>query len=486
MYTEVHACLGLVGHYRRFIKGFACIAQPLNEHLAREGASRKSELVSFSEDALKAFEVLKHACMTAFSFGFCWLHQTIFVRDWCIQGWFGGSAITEAGRCRWYHPVTYGSRALMPHEKNYHLTKLEFLALKWAVTEHFKEYLPYQSFLVKTDNNPLTYIMMTPNLDATSHQWVSALAWFNFELEYQKGCDNTVVDALHWVTTQLDPDMVKSILNGVALGSAHWAKVHDATIVEGDCHLEQEVCVTAGHVLGWLKAQNKTDLKALLAEHTPSDEGQLILWNQQNFMIHQRALYLHSMPKGETKDLLLLIVPKAHHVVALNECHRDEGHQGHNHTLSLLWKHFWWLGMANQMQQSIKSCTHCLHDEGDLSKAPLHPIVATALMDLLHVDFTSRETTLELNRPPRVTNVLVFQDHFMKHIMVYVTPNQTAKTVVKYLYHGYISICGALAKVLTLWAASLTRCVTSWVWRNCRPYLTTPRWTGRWRGHTKP
>ena len=57
----------------------------------------------------------------------------------------------------------------MPHEKNYHLTKLEFLALKWVVTEHFKEYLPYHPFLVKTDNNPLTYIMMTPNLDATSH-----------------------------------------------------------------------------------------------------------------------------------------------------------------------------------------------------------------------------------------------------------------------------------------------------------------------------
>ena len=84
----------------------------------------------------------------------------------------------------------------MPHEKNYHSTKLDFLALKWAVTEHFKEYLLYQPFLVKTDNNPWTYIITTPNLDATGHQWVGALAWFNFKLEYQKGCDNTVVDML--------------------------------------------------------------------------------------------------------------------------------------------------------------------------------------------------------------------------------------------------------------------------------------------------
>ena len=72
-------------------------------------------------------------------------------------------------------------------KKNYHSTKLEFLVLKWGVTEHFKEYLPYQPFLVRTDNNPLTYIMTTPNLDTTGHQWVGTLVRFNFQLEYQKG-----------------------------------------------------------------------------------------------------------------------------------------------------------------------------------------------------------------------------------------------------------------------------------------------------------
>ena len=86
-----------------------------------------------------------------------------------------------------YHPVAYGSWALTYHKKNYHSTKLEFLALKWAITEHFKEYLLYQPFLVKTDTNPLTYIMKTPNLDATGHQWVGVLAKFNFWLECQKG-----------------------------------------------------------------------------------------------------------------------------------------------------------------------------------------------------------------------------------------------------------------------------------------------------------
>ena len=56
---------------------------------------------------------------------------------------------------------------------------------------------------------------------------------------------------------------------------------------------------------------------------------------------------------------------------------------------------------------------------------------------------------LEPNQSPRVTNVLVFKDHFMKHMLAYVTPNKTAKTVTKFLYQGYISVFGAQARLLS-------------------------------------
>ena len=350
---------------------------------------------------------------------------------------------------------------------------------------------------------------MTPNLDAMGHQWVSALAWFNFELEYQKGHDNTLAEALSWVTTWLDPDTVRSILDEVTFGTAHQAKVYDPAIVEGDHHLEQEVHVATGctlvqmHVTGWAEGPN-VEHSVGLAEGTEEDrfEGTSSRMDLQQrrladlrelpeFYNSLGALYLHTMPKGETEDLLFFMVPRTHCVTTLNGCHRDADHQGCDHTLSLLWECFWWPGMDNQVQQSIKSCVHCLQHGGKLSKAPLHLILATALMDLLHVDFTSIEMTLDLNRLPKVANVLVFQDHFMKHIMAYVTPNQTAKTVSKFLYQGYISISGAPARLLSdwganFWAASLMRCVNSLEWRNCKPYLTTPRWMGWWRGLIKP
>ena len=87
-------------------------------------------------------------------------------------------------------------------------------------------------------------------------------------------------------------------------------------------------------MLDWLEAQKKTDLKTLLGEHASSVGGQLVWRNQQNFVIHQKALYLHTTPKGESEDLMLFMVPKVNWVTALNGCHQDAGHQGCDHTLS--------------------------------------------------------------------------------------------------------------------------------------------------------
>ena len=98
-----------------------------------------------------------------------------------------GAVLSQTQADGWYHPIAYGSRELA-------LDQTWVLALKWAVMEHLKEYLPYQSFVVQMDNNLPMYIMLTPNLDVMGHQWVSTLARFTFKLEYQKGHDNTVAN----------------------------------------------------------------------------------------------------------------------------------------------------------------------------------------------------------------------------------------------------------------------------------------------------
>ena len=97
-YTEIRAFLGLVGHYRHFIKGFAQIAQPLNEHLAREGASRKLEQVSLLEEALKAFEELKQACMQSPVLAFADYTKDFLLENRCLKGGIGSGYFPETGR----------------------------------------------------------------------------------------------------------------------------------------------------------------------------------------------------------------------------------------------------------------------------------------------------------------------------------------------------------------------------------------------------
>ena len=84
----------------------------------------------------------------------------------------------------------------------------------------------------------------------------------------------------------------------------------------------------------------------------------------------------------------------------------------------------------------------------------MQPNIATTPLELLHINFMSIETTMELHQPLNMVNVMVFYNHFTKHIMAYVTPAQTAKTIAKFLWQGYILIFRALAKLLSDWCTN--------------------------------
>ena len=144
-----------------------------------------------------------------------------------------------------YHPVTYASWELKGGEKKYHSLKLEFLALKWAVTDQFKEYLWYRLFTVRTDNNLLTYVMTTPNLDAIGHWWVAAMAGYNMTIEYLKGTDNKVADLMSRVHECLDPETVTILLNHAQNSDVPQAEADDPRVMEEHQKIDEDVILWA-------------------------------------------------------------------------------------------------------------------------------------------------------------------------------------------------------------------------------------------------
>lgn len=101
----------------------------------------------------------------------------------------------QGGKIR---PIAFASRGLRPTERNmanYSSMKLEFLALKWAMSEKFREYLLGQKCVVFTDNNPLSHLT-SAKLGSTEQRWATQLACFDFEIKYRPGRCNKNADAL--------------------------------------------------------------------------------------------------------------------------------------------------------------------------------------------------------------------------------------------------------------------------------------------------
>lgn len=94
--------------------------------------------------------------------------------------------------------IAYASRSLHPAERNdanYSSFKLELLALKWALSEKFKDYLWGAKVTVVTDNNPLVHLQ-TAKLRAVEQWWVAQLANFDYQLQYRPGREHTNADVL--------------------------------------------------------------------------------------------------------------------------------------------------------------------------------------------------------------------------------------------------------------------------------------------------
>ena len=246
MYTKVKSFVGLVSHYRCFIKGFGKIAALLYNLTSGNNKDKKSEHVDLSPEARKAFNCLKAACLQAPILAFPDFNKP-FLLETDASGRGLGAVLSQKQADEQYHLIAYASHVMNETEQRYHSNKQEFLALKWAVTEQFHEYLsPYgknrNEFVVRTDNNPLTYIFSSVNLDAAGQRWVARLTSYNFSLEYQKGKDNTVAHFLSQMNERLPEEEVQEYLNQIPYLGVK--AVLDNAIMPIKEHAEQGVRLT--------------------------------------------------------------------------------------------------------------------------------------------------------------------------------------------------------------------------------------------------
>ena len=191
--TEVRSFLDFVSYYRRFIPNFSKAAKPLNKLLQNlEGtpSQRKKFKVCWGPEQQEAFETLQRLCTESPMLAYADF-KAPFVLHTDASGDGLGAVLYQVQDGQKRAP-----RSLSKSEGNYPVHKLEFLALKWASTDKFHEYLYGVEFQVYTDNNPLTYVLTTAMLVATGHRWVAALSNYTFSTIYKPGKGHHDADAL--------------------------------------------------------------------------------------------------------------------------------------------------------------------------------------------------------------------------------------------------------------------------------------------------
>ena len=472
---DVRSFLGFTGYYRRFIQNFARIARPLNHLLIGHETFKKTKgkkktkvkKVPFvwEEAQQKAFDTLKEKLTNPPILAYADNHLPFKLHTDASSTGLGAVLYQrQDGQDR---VVCYASRSLKPSEKNYPAHKLEYLALKWSVTEKFHDYLYGTSFEVYTDNYPLTYVFSTAKLDATGHRWLADLFNYNFTITYRSGRNNADADGLSRIshkeeTTTVFPDVLKAICQSMTI-------IHDPEpfvdslvppnevpdIVEkAETSVPDNILLsTALTAQDWQKAQAADSdisyvMGALLEGYHPSpqqaksnkiDLGYLPDWDKYSFK--DGVLYKSENINGE--EVNRLVLPVAFQEVVLKSYHDDLGHQGRDRTASLIKCRFLWPRMNQFIRKYVQKCGRCICRKApQVKSAHLVNITSSAPMELVCIDYLSLERS-----KGGFENILVITDHFSRYAQAIPTRNKTAQTTAKVLFENFFVHYGFPAKL---------------------------------------
>ena len=444
--------MGLCNYYRKFIENYSQKALPLYKLLTGlEGKDQKkrgsSHKLNWTEEHTACFELLKAACTSMPVLAYADYTKPFKVHTDASEIGLGAILYQEQedGTMR---VIAYASHRLSKLKKRYHASKLEFLCLKWAITDQFHEYLYGGLFKVCTDNNPLMYILTTAKLDATGQRWVTSLANYDFKVKCRSGKQNIDADSLSRIPW--DAEHVHTVLEGGCAASCellHSVGMKSVRpevlpkLSQNDWLKEQKADSAIGKAIQLVKMNKHLQYKC---EPSDSDECKMIMRFKKNLILKDGLLYRKVGLKGHDQKVHQFLVPCQFRNKTIQAMHNDMGHLGMDRTLNLLQDRFFWYQMNEDVRSYIQKCDHCLRFKTKPEKEEMSPITATYPLELVHLDYL----TVGEKSSDKMVNILVITDHFTRYAQAYITPKQTAHMTTKVFWEQFLVHYGWLSKII--------------------------------------
>ena len=184
--TALRGFLSLTGFYRRFIRGYAPLAAPLNSLLRKDG-------FHWTDDSQRAFDTLKQVMISAPV-----LIPPDFTIPFCLETDASGVAV-GAVLSQNAHPIAYFSKTLCPRLQRSSTYVRELHAITSAVRK-WRRYLLGHPFTIITDHQSLKDLMNQVIQTPEQQQYLVKLLGYSYTIQYRPSSGNAAADALSRVT----------------------------------------------------------------------------------------------------------------------------------------------------------------------------------------------------------------------------------------------------------------------------------------------
>lgn len=314
--------------FRRFIKDFSEIAQPLTK------LTKKSAAWEWTEAQQTAYDTLKHRLTSAPV-----LKQADETKPYVIKSdasSYAIGAVLIQGEGDQEHPVEYASRLLTSAERNYSTTEREALAVVWSVTK-FRGYIEGLPITVITDHQALKWLMSLKSPTGRLARWALLLQSYDITVKYAPGRTNVVADCLSRPPCSDDTSQTCGI-----------------------CTVTIDMPVRSPSEVRNEQLQDTRIRKIVEAlEGTDKDED-AAYWSNKGYLMNNGILYRHS-PNVDADDAQL-VAPEHEWANILSAYHNNPlaGHYGSEKTYQRIAQRYHWPGMRKYIDSYIKHCIHRL------------------------------------------------------------------------------------------------------------------------------